>query len=178
MLDLGTLTVKAAEYKNVLSNTESFRAKWNPELKPMIKKTLKEILKQTEIKGEIEVNDAIENLESVVLSLGRTSSGIAETIEDTDVKRFMIKSNGALIYQQLFNGKVMVMTVAPFIEGYGQPSAPKPLEILRPQELNPNFIIRHVETFLKEITDWEDYDDGKKTERNAFNPIGFQRDAE
>ena len=55
-------------------------------------------------------------IESVVLDLGRSSSGISENLEDTDVKRTMIKSNGALIYQQLFNGKVMVMITAPFIE--------------------------------------------------------------
>ena len=63
--------------------------------------------------------------------------------------------------------------MTPYIEGYGEPKPPRPIEILRPNELTVGFIIRHVETFLKEITEWEDYDDDEPTTKNAFNPIGF-----
>ena len=175
-IDLGTLVSKANDYKKILKNTGEYRGKWTKEMKPLIKKTLTEILKQTEIQGKITVQDNIENLEALVLDLGRSASGISENLENTDIKRAMIKSNGALIYQQLFNGKVMIMTVAPYIEGYGEPKPPKPLEILRPEELSSSFIIRHVEMFLKEITEWEDYDDDEPTQKNAFNPIGFNRE--
>ncbi|MEE9437885.1 MAG: hypothetical protein V3V14_02725 [Saprospiraceae bacterium] len=173
-LDLGTLVSKATKYKTVLKNTEDYRKKWPKKMKPLIIKTLKDILKQTEIKAKIEEQDKIENLEAIILDLGRSASGISENLEATDIKRAMIKNNGALIYQQLFNGKVMIMTMAPYIEGYGEAKPPKPLEILRPEELTHSFIIRHVELFLKEITEWEDYDDDEPTAKNAFNPIGFQ----
>jgi len=174
-IDLGTLISKANNYKQILENTQEYRKKWGKEMKPIILKTLKEILKQTGIKGKINEQDNIENLEAIVLDLGRSASGISENLENTDIKRAMIKSNGALIYQQLFNGKVMVMLVSPYIEGYGEPKPPRPLEILRPEELTQGFIIRHVEVFLKEITEWEDYDDDEPTQKNAFNPIGFNR---
>lgn len=174
-LDLGTLISKANDYKKILDNTLAYRAKWDKDMKPLIMKTLKEILKQTGIKANINEQDNIENLEAIVLDLGRSASGISENLENTDIKRAMIKSNGALIYQQLFNGKVMIMTVSPYIEGYGDPKPPKPLEILRPSELTAAFIIRHVEVFLKEITEWEDYDDDEPTQKNAFNPIGFNK---
>lgn len=174
-LDLGTLVSKANEYKQILGNTQEYRKKWDKKMKPLILKTLKEILKQTGIKGKIIEQDNIENLEAIVLDLGRSASGISENLENTDIKRAMIKSNGALIYQQLFNGKVMIMTVSPYIESYGEPKPPKPLEILRPEELTVGFIIRHMEIFLKEITEWEDYDDDEPTQKNAFNPIGFNR---
>ncbi|MDF1694642.1 MAG: hypothetical protein P1U56_02365 [Saprospiraceae bacterium] len=175
-IDLGTLISKANDYKQILSNTQNYRKEWPKKMKPLILKTLKEILKQTEIKGELEIQDNIENLEAIVLNLGRSASGISENLENTDIKRAMIKSNGALIYQQLFNGKVMIMTVSPYIEGYGEPKPPKPLEILRPEELTHSFIIRHVETFLKDITEWEDYDDDEPSSKHAFNPIGFNRE--
>lgn len=177
-IDLGTLVSKANDYKQILKNTGEYRGKWKKKMKPLIKKTLTEILKQTEIKGKINIQDNIENLEAIILDLGRSASGISENLENTDIKRAMIKSNGALIYQQLFNGKVMIMTVSPYIEGYGEPKPPKPLEILRPEELTEGFIIRHVELFLKEITEWEDYDDDEPTKKAAFNPIGFNREAE
>ena len=155
-LDLGTLISKANDYKQILKNTKDYRKEWPKKMKPMIIDTLEDILKQTGIQGSVETQEKIENLEAVVLDLGRSASGISENLEDTNIKRAMIKSNGALIYQQLFNGKVMIMTSSPYIEGYGEPKPPRPMEILRPEELTPSFIIRHVEGFLREITEWED----------------------
>jgi len=174
-LDLGTLLSKAENYKHILENTITYRKKWASDMKPLIESTLTDILNQTGIKGKVDVQDKIINLEAIVLDLGRSSSGIAEQLDDLDIKRKMIKNNGALIYQQLFNGKVMIMLVSPYIEGYGDPKPPRPLEILRPEELTAAFIIRHVETFLNEITEWEDYDDDEPSTKHAFNPIGFQR---
>jgi len=151
-LDLGTLLSKAENYKHILENTITYRKKWASDMKPLIESTLTDILNQTGIKGKVDVQDKIINLEAIVLDLGRSSSGIAEQLDDLDIKRKMIKNNGALIYQQLFNGKVMIMLVSPYIEGYGDPKPPRPLEILRPEELTAAFIIRHVETFLNEIS--------------------------
>jgi len=174
-MDLGTLISKVNKYKQVLENTNLYRESWHGEVKPMLIKTLEDILKQSDLpKAEIIVKDNIENLESVVLDLGRSSSGISENVEDSGVKRTMIKSNGSLIYQQLFNGKIIVMLVSPHIEGYGQPKPPLSLEILRPDELKVPFIIRHMESFMKDITDWEDFDDDEPQKATSgFNPIGF-----
>jgi len=174
-MDTGTLLAKVNKYKQVLENTGKYRLAWHSDVKPMLSKTLEEILKQSDLpKAEIITRDNIENLEAVILELGRSSSGISENVEDSGVKRTMIKSNGSLIYQQLFNGKIMVMILSPHIEGYGQPKPPLTLEILRPDELKVPFIIRHMEAFLKDITDWEDFDDEEqKSATIGFNPIGF-----
>lgn len=174
-LDIGSLTSKALEYKRVLQNTIEYRKAWATHMKPLIIETLEEILKQTEISGKIIEEDKIDNLESIVLDLGKSSSGIYENVDDTNIKRSMIKSNGALIYQQLFNGKVMIMMVNPYIEGYGEPKPPRPIEILRPDELKQGFILRHMESFFKEITEWEDYDDDEPSSKDAFTPIGFHK---
>lgn len=174
-IDIGTVASKAADYKNILKNTIEYRKQWGKVMKPLITETLEEILKQTGLEGKIINEDKIDNLESIILDLGKSSSGIYENVGDTDIKRSMIKSNGALIYQQLFNGKVMVMMVNPYIEGYGEPKPPQPLEILRPEELKQGFILRHMETFLKEITQWEDYDDDEPSTKDAFTPIGFHK---
>ncbi len=178
-LELGSLLNKAEQYKNVLNNTVLYRNAWHESLKPLVKSTLDEIIVRTAIKAEVKIQDKIENLEAIVLDLGRSSSGITENIEDSGVKRTMIKNNGSLIYQQLFNGKIMVMIMSPHIEGYGEPKSPRMIEILRPDELKIPFIIRHVETLLKEITDWEDYDDEEPSKTAiGFQPIGFNRTAD
>ena len=180
-MDTGTLLTKVNRYKQILQNTDNYRAAWNDNIKPLLTATLGDIIKDADLpKAEVVVRDNIENLESVTLDLGRPSSGIAENVEDSGVKRTMIKSNGALIYQQLFNGKIMVMIMSPFIEGYGQPKPPMTIEILRPDELKAPFIIRHMEAFLKDISDWEDYDDEQSQKLNTigFNPVGFNPDQE
>jgi hypothetical protein len=180
-MDTGSLMVKVNKYKQVLQNTETYRKAWHEDIKPMLTQTLNEIIKQADLpKAEIIVRDNIENLEAVILDLGRSSSGISENLDNSGVKRTMIKSNGSLIYQQLFNGKIMIMLVSPHIEGYGQPKPPLSLEILRPDELKAPFIIRHIEAFLKDITDWEDFDDDQPQKSNSigFNPIGFNTEVE
>ncbi len=175
-LDFGGLISKSNRYKGVLQNTKTYREKWGTELKPMITSTLEAFLKEADIKGEVKVQDKINNLEAIILDFGKSHSGISENMEDTNIKRTMIKSNGALIYQQLFNGKIMVMIVSPYIEGYGEPKPPKNLEILRPDELRQPFILRHLEAFLKDITDWEDYDDDEPQKSTiGFQPIGFNK---
>ncbi|WP_235299652.1 hypothetical protein [Portibacter marinus] len=170
--DLIKIQQKVKKYHEILENTKQYRKDWHDGLKELIMKTLKNISSKTGLDAEIEVQDKVENMELIVFNLGRTTSGISEKVDET-VKRPMIKSNGALIYQQLFNGKVLVMESLPHIEGYGDPRPPKTIEILRPDELKKPFIYRHMEIFLKDVTDWEDYDDDEPQQKAGFNPIGF-----
>lgn len=172
-MDLGTLTSKVNLYKEILENTKSYRADWVEKVIPLLQNTLGKINEATELGAKVEIKDEMENLAVVVFSLGQQYSGIAEKLEDSDAKRSMIKSNGSLVFQQLFNGKILIMIMYPFIEGYGQPRPPKTVEILRPHELTEPFIIRYIETFMKEIIEWEDYDDDAP-QQGQMPTIGFQ----
>lgn len=176
MEDLGSIKQKVAKYKSILENTVKYRKEWDDGLKEMIVTTLVKISKETDISAEVEVQDNVENMELIVFNLGRTTSGISEKVADL-VKKPMIKFNGALIYQQLFNGKILVLISLPHIEGYGDPRPPKTVEILRPHELKQPFILRHMEAFLKDVTEWEDYDDDLPQQAANFNPIGFNTQA-
>ena len=172
-MDLGTLVGKVKHYQQILENTKNYRADWPEMVLPLLEKTLSYIIKETEMDAKVEIKDDMENLTIAALSLGNDYSGIAEKIDDSEAKRQMIKSNGSLVFQQLFNGKILIMIMYPFIEGYGQPRPPKTLEILRPHELTEPFIIRYVETFMQEIIDWEDYDDDIP-QQGQMPTIGFQ----
>jgi len=171
-MDYRNISSKVALYQQILENTKNYRKDWKENLKQMIIDNLNMIVSETGLAATAEVKDDIDNLEVVTFSLGTEVSGIAERLPGSKSKRPFIKSNGALIFQQLFNGKVMVMIMYPFIEGYGQPKPPKTLEILRPEELKPAFLLRYVETFLKEVIQWEDFDDDLP-EKMGMNPIGF-----
>ena len=158
MDDYNGLIAKVQRYHTVLENTLLYREKWKTQLKALIISELENMLKATGLNATIESSDKIRHLEYIVLSLGSEESGISEIINEKTDKP-LIKNLGSLIYQQLYNGKIQVMIVYPFIEGFGEPRPPKVIAIYRPEEIKLPFLIRHMEDFVKEITAWEDYDD-------------------
>ena len=170
-MDYSNIKAKVDKYNSILDNTKNYRKAWN-DLGKMIKDHLNAIIKDTGLPAFIDHKDDIENLEVITLSLGTEVSGIAEKLPGSKSKRPFIKSNGALIFQQLFNGKLMIMIMYPYIEGYGQPKPPRTVEIIRPEEMKEGFMIRYVEEFLKEMIEWEDFDDDVP-EKMGMTPIGF-----
>jgi hypothetical protein len=168
MDDYAGLKSKVKRYNEILANTKAYRERWNSHLKNLIVSELETMVKVAGLNGKIEFSDKVKHLEYVILSLGSEESGISEIV-DEKIEKPLIKKNGSLIYQQLFNGKVQVMVVLPFIEGFGDPSPPKVIGIYRPEEIKPPFLIRHMEDFVKEITQWEDFDDDDQ----IMQKIGF-----
>ena len=163
---------KVAQLNQILTNTKTYRQSWNDHYRNMILTELERLSKEVGLDVEIELKDQIQNLEAIVLSLGNERSGIAEIV-DEEVKKPFIRQNGMLIYQQIFNGKILVMIQYPYIEGYGDPRPPKNIAIYRPEEIKEPFILRHMEEFIKEVATWEDYDDDDTA---VSNKIGFNID--
>lgn len=168
MENLSNLQSKVKQYQNVLANTIAYREVWNTQLKAEIIKGLDDMVQKTGLDASTEVKEEMLNLEAIVLSLGEVKSGLSQKI-NPEVQRHLIKHNGSLIYQQLFNGKVVVLINFPQIEGYGEQRPPKQIGIYRPEEIKAPFLVRHMEDFLKEITNWEDYDDDEPTQRIGYN---------
>lgn len=165
------------EYGQVLENTIAYRAQWQQQTREAIREIFSQVITQSGLKAKVLVRGQIENLEAIVLDLGRSSSGLSESLENTDLKHTMVKNNGALIYQQLFNGKLMVMLSSPHIEGYGEPKPPRTVEIVRPGEITSDLVLGHIEQLLNDIISWEDFDDDDRNKKVAFQPIGFQHSA-
>ena len=170
--EYNNLQKKVANYMEVLDNTRLYRETWKNNLKDFIVNQLRSISESVGLKATVDIKTDLENLEAIVFSLGTVQSGMYQSVNDS-IKRHMIKHNGSLIYQQLFNGKVVVIINYPFIENYGEPFPPKTIGIYRPEELKEPFFVRHLEEFITEIYHWEDYDD----ERPGAEPnqkIGFR----
>lgn len=167
-----SLAKRVTQYKEVLNNTIHYREEWQQSLKRTVTQLMEKMIAETGLEATIDEKVEIENLEAIVLSLGDAKSGLYQIISD-GFQRDLIKNNGSLIYQQLFNGKIIVLVNYPYIEGYGQPQPPKTIAIYRPEELTEPFILRHLETFITEITRWEDYDDDEPNKRIGFN-LNFQ----
>ncbi len=166
--DYAGLKAKVQRYNEILSNTKSYRERWKSGLKNLIVSELEAMIKSAGLNGKIETSEKVKHLEYIILSLGSEKSGISEIV-DEKIEKPLIKKNGSLVYQQLFNGKVQVMVMFPHIEGFGDPNPPKIIGIYRPEEIKPPFLIRHMEDFVREITQWEDFDDDDP----VMNKIGF-----
>lgn len=166
---LFNLQRKVLHYKEVLQQSVLYRKAWQDELKEEIIRQLTHLSRETGLEVQIEEKKDLKNLEAIVLSLGAVRSGLYKEVNPS-FQKDLVKHNGALIYQQLFNGKIVVLIQYPFIEGYGEPKPPKTIAIYRPGELQPPFFIRHLEAFISEITLWEDYDDDDEpAQRIGFN---------
>jgi hypothetical protein len=156
--DYQNLKQRVVRYQEVLQNTVRYRELWQSELKAAIISQLQDAIQAVGLTAKIDQRVEIQNLEAIVLNLGVGQSGLGEPIGES-IRRDLIKQNGSLVYQQLFNGKVLVLINYPFIEKYGQPQPPKTIAIYRPDEIKAPFVMRHIETLLAEVTNWEDYDD-------------------
>jgi hypothetical protein len=173
--DTLNLQRKVERYQEVLKNTQSYREIWKMELKKKIVEQLHTLVKAGGLPAKVEEVEGIQNLEAVILTLGAAESGLAEPVGN-GLSRHLIKQNGSLVYQQLFNGKILVLINLPFIEKYGQPQPPKTIAVYRPEELKEPYFQRHVETFITDVTAWEDYDDDLVSEPNQR--IGFKMNFE
>jgi len=162
---------KVDRYKEVLQDTIRYRKLWKKELKKEIIDQLQSLAKAGGLTASVETVEEIRNLEAVMLSLGVSESGLGEPV-GRGMRRDLIKQNGSLVYQQLFNGKILVLINFPYIEKYGQPQPPKTIAIYRPEELKGPYFVRHVESFVSDMTAWEDYDDDLISDPNQR--IGFK----
>ncbi len=173
--DVLNLQRKVERYKEALQNTQNYRKIWKKGLKKNIAEHLRLLAEAGGLPAKVQAVEDIQNLEAVVLTLGTSESGLGESVGD-DLRRDLIKQNGSLVYQQLFNGKILVLINLPFIEKYGQPQPPKTIAVYRPEELKEPYFQRHVETFVTDVTAWEDYDDDAVSEPNQR--IGFKMNFE
>ena len=106
--EIFNLQRKVDQYKEVLQNTVKYREEWKASLREKIRSTLQHLVTATKLEAEIIIRSEIENLEAVVLNLGTAKSGMFQKVSE-EVHRDLIRHNGALVYQQLFKGTVIVL---------------------------------------------------------------------
>jgi len=164
------LKERAGKYKGILQQAMDYREAWGDSLKQFILDGVDNVLKQTDVKATVEVEERFEHLETISISLGKSVSAIAETF-DSGAKRSIIKDMGSINYSQIFNGKVQVWMTFPLIEGLMQPQQPKMIGIFTPPEFNEDLILSNFDEFFKELINWENYDDDLPSPQG--NKIGF-----
>lgn len=165
---------RVVKYKNMLDQVSQWRATWSKNLKKFILKEVTKLLDATGLEATVNEEEKIKGLESITIMLGNKKSGIYEMAADGNERKDFFKEYGTLVYSQLFNGKVQVWMTFPFIEGLIEPRPPKLIGIYAPPEFNESLIIGHMEVFMKDLIEWEDFDDDDNPSAAApKTQIGF-----
>ncbi len=164
---------RVGKYKTMLDQVTKWRATWSKSLKKFILKEVKKLLDATDLVATVTEEEKIKGLEAITIRLGSKKSGIYEMADGGNERKDFFKEYGTLVYSQLFNGKVQAWMTFPFIEGLIEPRPPKLIGIYAPPEFNEDLIINNVETFLKDLIEWENYDDDDPNGQQRPQQIGF-----
>lgn len=164
---------RVGKYKTMLDQVTIWRETWSKTLKKFILKEVKKLLDATGLIATISEEEKIKGLEAITIRLGSKKSGIYAMADKGNERKDFFKEFGTLVYSQLFNGKVQVWMTFPFIEGLVEPRPPKLIGIYAPPEFTEDLIINNIETFLKDLIEWEDYDDDDPNMPQKPQQIGF-----
>lgn len=141
------------------------QASWQQEVKPFIRQTLQALKTQNQLDGEIKEENKITNIEAIYLDLGQTGTEIQ--VKDGKEKKSLKRSEGSLMYSQLYNGKISVWIRYPKIQKLMKRKEPKILEVCEPLDLQAEHIEKHLSVFYEELTSWINQQTAE------HRPIGF-----
>jgi hypothetical protein len=157
------------KYVESLTKTNERRELWNTRIKEKIFEVLSLIENTFKFQWNVQKIETIENYQTINICCNDTSSGIIETIYESNTenpikKKSFVKHGGYLAYCQSYNGKINVVIGFPYIEKWVDQMDSKVIATLEPGQITEASIIEHVTTFLQTMSEWEG--------RDRF-PIGF-----
>ena len=98
-MDYPGLKRKVDNYKTAIENTHKYRQTWKDSLRDMIIKNLKQMSTAVGLNASISVSDNLGNAEAIILTMGKSASGIYAKV-DEDTNKPLMKEFGALDYKQ------------------------------------------------------------------------------
>lgn len=160
MASLQSIEDAAEQYAISLNEIGRRRQSWNANTKSLIQNTLHLVKNRL---GEIvlsDIDDSIENMESVYLALPMKPTGIVGPMKPSGRTPYC-RMGGKLSYSMICNGKVAVWISYPRVEYVQSKRNSKLINIFEPDEIHHDAILEHVEMFIKELIEDESDDNSK-----------------
>lgn len=164
-MSLNTLQEAHQNYQAARQQVLDRQESWQNEVKAFIRQSLEALKMQNQLDGEIKEENKITNIEAIYLDLGQTKTEIQ--VKNGAERKTLKRSEGSLMYSQLYNGKISVWIRYPKIQKLMKRKAPKVLDVYEPLELTAEQIEAHVKIFYEELTLWINQ------QTAAQRPIGF-----
>jgi hypothetical protein len=154
--ELTTLQENAFIYETHLKNVNRRREMWTAVVKEKIKSTLESIQKNfRKIEWEIILMDDKKNLETIMVKIKDTPSGISEAAEDGKTRQY-IKIGAELGFTQMISGKINVWFEYPYWEDLQiSRQLRKHMVTIEPSYVTEGLIAGFVHQFLADVTNYE-----------------------
>lgn len=138
------------KYKRCLESISAKRNKWVSDTKSQLLNSLSNIIDQSDMDWHIVVDDKINNLETISLTLKNSNSGLHNKDHHYE------KIGGSLVYSQTYNGDIKIIINYPKIKNVveTQPSFIV-IKIVDPKIIAGGTIRQNVSEFLNEMIRWE-----------------------
>ena len=129
---------------------------WNIAVKDKIRSTLESVQKNfKKIEWEILVRDEKKNLETIIMKIRDTPSGISEVDSDGKTRQF-IKIGAELGFSQMISGKINVWFEYPYWEALQiSKQLRKHMVTIEPSYVTEGLIAGFVHQFLADVTNYE-----------------------
>ncbi|HEC41214.1 MAG TPA: hypothetical protein ENI20_00105 [Bacteroides sp.] len=154
--ELTTIQENAFIYETHLKNVKRRRDMWAVAVKDKIKSTLESVQSNFKrIDWEISAMDERKNLETVMMKIKDTPSGISEAASDGKTRQF-IKIGAELGFTQMISGKINVWFEYPYWEDLQiSKQLRKHLVTIEPSYVTEGLIAGFVHQFLADVTLYE-----------------------
>ena len=144
---------RVADYKASIETVVDKKTYWQEHTKPLLLKTLSEIVASFNLGWKVQELDWIHNNEAVNITFDSFPSDLIDCTNK--IPAFQFIPGGALVFSQSYNGQVFVFALYPEIETVQVDTAMVKMGVFTPQEITRKLIIEKVDSFLKEMINWE-----------------------
>ncbi len=154
--ELTTIQENAFIYETHLKNVNRRREMWTVAVKDKIKNTLEEVKKNfKKINWDVHMSDEKKNLETIMLKIKDTPSGISEVSDDGNTRQY-IKMGAELGFSQMISGKINVWYEYPHWKDLQlSRQLRKHMVTIEPAYVTEGLIAGYVHQFLAEVTLYE-----------------------
>jgi len=140
------------KFTNACESIGVKRMTWIERTKPLINNCLTKIINAYPIGWELGVQEN-PNLEEIYLFFPIKTTGIIVIDGDNRIK--LSKVGGALVFAQKYNGEISITIHYPTIDKIRIVEKSYTLNHYSPYDITTEIIIKKVNDFLKEMTEWE-----------------------
>lgn len=154
--ELTTIQENAFIYETHLKNVNRRRELWSSVIRDKIKSTLESVQKNFKrIDWEVSIVDERKNLETVLIKIKDSPSGVSEITKDGKTRQF-IKVGAELGFSQMISGKINVWFDYPYWEDLQiSRHLRKHIVTIEPAYVTEGLVAGYVHHFLAEVTNYE-----------------------
>ena len=147
------LEERVADYNFSIEKVVEKKNLWTKTTKPLLIKTLNSIAIKYKIGWKVQELNWIHNNEAVNITFDSFPSDLIDCTNQIPTYQFI--PGGALVFSQTYSGDVYIFVLFPEVIGATPENGVQEIGSVNPSDVTEKSIIENVDTFLKEMIQWE-----------------------